>query len=123
TIGLEEVGIERTQSHRWQQIAALPSSAFETYIAETKAQAAELTTAGALRLARDLRKLDGQQQRQTDATSFLTRRVCCVDASTTVPRDRASGAISLRAKIARSCRTLLHAWHHSMAWHRAPSKT
>lgn len=46
---LSELGIEKTQSHRWQRIAAVPDEAFEQYIAE-KRETGEITTAGALKL-------------------------------------------------------------------------
>lgn len=47
---LDNLGIERTQSHRWQRIADIPNDTFETFIEEQKEQG-EVTTAGALRLA------------------------------------------------------------------------
>lgn len=48
---LQELGIEATQSHRWQRIASIPDADFERHISETKEQAKELTTASLLRLA------------------------------------------------------------------------
>lgn len=49
---LSELGIEKTQSYRWQQIASLPEDVFENHIAETKAQGNELTSSSVLRVAR-----------------------------------------------------------------------
>ena len=47
---MADLGIDYNQSKRWQLIAGLPEPAFETYIAETKAHAQELMSAGALPL-------------------------------------------------------------------------
>lgn len=48
---LSHLGVERHQSSRWQRIAALPEPTFEGYIASTRGER-ELTTAGALKLAK-----------------------------------------------------------------------
>ena len=50
-IGLSELGIGLTQSHRWQQLARLDDAVFEDHIQQAKDEGRELTTAGALRLA------------------------------------------------------------------------
>lgn len=49
---LEELGIEKMQSSRWQTIASLPVEVFEEHITETKAEGRELTTAGVIRVAK-----------------------------------------------------------------------
>ena len=46
-------GVSRKQSSRWQQEASIPEAVFESYIAETKAAGAELTSTGVLRLAKE----------------------------------------------------------------------
>jgi N6-adenosine-specific RNA methylase IME4 len=52
---LTELGIEKTQSHRWQRIASLPDKVFEQYITNGKASdKKEMTTKGALQLAAQL---------------------------------------------------------------------
>jgi hypothetical protein len=51
-----EMGIERTQAHRWQQIAALPEGDFERHIAESRAAGGELSTEGVVRLAAAARR-------------------------------------------------------------------
>ena len=51
---LEETDTTRQAAARWQKIAALPDDQFEEYIAETKAERAELTTTGILRFEREL---------------------------------------------------------------------
>ena len=43
---LAEIGIKKTQAHRWQTIAKLPDEKFEEYIDTTKKQGDELTSAG-----------------------------------------------------------------------------
>lgn len=53
---LSDIGITKEQSHVFQQIATIPDAKFEEFIAEKKGAVdnaiAELTTAGALRLAK-----------------------------------------------------------------------
>jgi len=51
---LASFGLDATSSHRWQSIAAIPDPEFEAYLADS----AELTTAGALVLAKRLRQAD-----------------------------------------------------------------
>ncbi len=58
---LSDLGIEKTQSHRWQKVASLPEAVFEEKIEETKQAGEELTTARMLRVAHDL---DVQEKRE-----------------------------------------------------------
>lgn len=53
-LNLSDVGIDRSQAHRWQQIATIPTNDFEKYIVGTKETGKELTTAGALKLAKKI---------------------------------------------------------------------
>jgi N6-adenosine-specific RNA methylase IME4 len=62
---LPELGIERTQAHRWQELAELPDETFEQFKAEARADGGEITTAGALRLAR-LTRIAEARQRQPE---------------------------------------------------------
>lgn len=48
---LESLGIEKTQSSRFQKIAQLPSEEFETWVAGCRESGEEMTQASALRLA------------------------------------------------------------------------
>jgi hypothetical protein len=52
TTTLDDLGISKIQSHRWQREAALPEDAFQTYITETRAKGEELTSAAVLHQAR-----------------------------------------------------------------------
>jgi len=61
---LEETDTTRQAAARWQKIAALPDDQFEEYIAETKAERAELTTTGILRFERELARAAVAQERQ-----------------------------------------------------------
>lgn len=45
---LDEIGIEKTASHRWQKLAAVPEPKFERFIFEANEEKRELTTADAL---------------------------------------------------------------------------
>jgi hypothetical protein len=49
---LADLGINYSQSSRWQTLANLPEETVERYIAETNARGDELTSAGLLRLAK-----------------------------------------------------------------------
>lgn len=59
---LEELGIEKTQSHRWQRQAAVPEEDFERWVAQTRTAGGEITGTGLHRLAtvvaRDARMAD-----------------------------------------------------------------
>lgn len=59
---LSDIGLSRKQSSTFQQIASIPDDTFEEFIAEKKQAVnnavAELTTTGAVRLARSLKDKD-----------------------------------------------------------------
>jgi len=55
---LSDLGIEKWQAARWQQIAEMPQGNFEQYLAETRSEQAEVTTAGVLRLAQLIRRMN-----------------------------------------------------------------
>lgn len=52
-VKLDDLGITKDQSSRWQVTAAIPDRDFEKYVAETKSGRGEVTTAGLLRVAKD----------------------------------------------------------------------
>ena len=52
---LSELGVSRNQSSRWQLIASVPKDLFESYVAKSKGSDALLSSAGVLRLARELK--------------------------------------------------------------------
>jgi len=49
---LEDIGITKDQSSRWQLAAAISEREFEKYVAQTKSTYGEVTTAGLLRVAK-----------------------------------------------------------------------
>src|SRR5208283_4421457 len=53
---LRDLGIDANKSSRWQTISEIPEEAFEHYIQTTKSKEAELTSSGALLLARELER-------------------------------------------------------------------
>jgi N6-adenosine-specific RNA methylase IME4 len=63
---LSELGISRSQSSRWQRIASLPEAAFESYIELALESRREMTTAGALKLAKQTRDVVGPLPRLPD---------------------------------------------------------
>lgn len=56
TLNLSDLGLHKMQSRRWQLAAAIPDERFEQHVAEVRDAGKELTSAGVLRLARQLRK-------------------------------------------------------------------
>ena len=53
-VKLEDLGISKDQSSRWQLIARVPDKAFELHVSSVKESAAELTTSSVVKLARQL---------------------------------------------------------------------
>lgn len=51
---LAELGLTKKQSHRWQQAARIPVKQFEAFLAETRGQQKEITSAAVRRLAAKL---------------------------------------------------------------------
>lgn len=49
---LEDVGVSKKQSHRWQRIASVPEDEFEAHVEATKVGGKELTSAGVLNVAK-----------------------------------------------------------------------
>lgn len=68
---LSHLGIEKTASARWQRLASIGEEEFERHIAERR-QVGELTTAGALKFAKQLRQ-PGKQEAAED------QKGCTVD--------------------------------------------
>lgn len=52
-IKLEDLGVTKDQSSRWQLTASIPERDFEKYVTSTKSELGEVTTAGLLRVAKD----------------------------------------------------------------------
>jgi hypothetical protein len=50
---LADLGIEKTQSHRYQLVASIPENILNGFIEKTQADGKELTTASVLRLAKE----------------------------------------------------------------------
>lgn len=70
---LADLGIEKTQSHRWQSLAAIPEAAFEAHIQETKEAGREITTAGLQKVAKVMKKQEKRETiRQSAAESVTT---------------------------------------------------
>jgi len=60
---LADLGIEKTQSHRWQQIASVPEPVFEKYIEEgRKSELNELTSSNLFTIAKFYRKAEQAEE-------------------------------------------------------------
>ena len=51
---LRDLGVSRSESSRWQQVAAIPPEVRSRYVEETKAAKGEVSTAGLLRYIKDV---------------------------------------------------------------------
>lgn len=72
---LNELGIDRMDSSRWQQVASLPEGAFEQHIKETKQDGKELTTSSVLRKAKDvIREQTHRWQKLAEMPRCQTKR-------------------------------------------------
>lgn len=62
TTKLSDLGINKTQSSRWQKLAAVPEDQFEQAVAAAKEVAGEVTTAAMLRIEKENRKTIKSEQ-------------------------------------------------------------
>lgn len=65
TLTLEDLGVGKHQSSRWQQIASIQEEDFEAWLSERKAANKELTSASLLRLANGRRNLPERESRRS----------------------------------------------------------
>lgn len=63
---LEDIGITRSDSSRWQMISHLPEQIFEQHIATCNERKEELTFAGLLQVAKRYEKSQKQEQQDTE---------------------------------------------------------
>jgi N6-adenosine-specific RNA methylase IME4 len=71
-VTLEELGISKDQSSRWQLIARLPEKAFERHILGVKESATELTTSSVVKLARQLSPRKNPKPKVVDGGQVVT---------------------------------------------------
>ena len=77
---LSDLGIGKTQDHRWRTEASLPEANFEKYVASTKGAKRELTSSGLYRLAkRRKRELERKSPGVIDPISLDSVRLICGD--------------------------------------------
>jgi hypothetical protein len=74
TLKLEDLGISRDQSRRWQFVASVSDDEFSAYLAETTGQGREITSAGLLRVARRLQSKSNSPRRKTAQGVLSTAR-------------------------------------------------
>jgi len=74
---LSDLGIDGNKSSRWQRISEIPEDSFEDYIQTTKSREVELTSSGALLLAREIerqRKIQDIEERIEKPPSLPDQR-------------------------------------------------
>jgi hypothetical protein len=64
TLKLEEVGLSRLQSSRWQLEGSVPEQVFEAYVVKARDEHKELTARGLIRLAKGYRERPPKPQRK-----------------------------------------------------------
>lgn len=62
-VTLDEIGVSKDQSSRWQLAAVVPEKTFARYVEETVREHGEVTTAGLVRIARDIRSKQKQREK------------------------------------------------------------
>ena len=68
---LKELKVSKTESSNWQNIANIPQDDFEEHIEKTKKRKAELTTAGVLSLAKDIKRDALRKERSEQGKSAI----------------------------------------------------
>ena len=76
---LEDVGISRNQSSRWQKVAEVPEEKLEEHMASMREGGGEITTNGVLRLANSLRRDEKARGLESSPLPTGTFRVIYVD--------------------------------------------
>ncbi len=67
---LEDVGVTKDQSSRWQLTAAVPEKEFDRYVSRTREESGEVTTAGLIRIANELRAKQKKRQKGAEAEAI-----------------------------------------------------
>lgn len=94
---LDEIGITKDQSSRWQQLASMPDEHFETAVATAKDTAGQVTTAFMLREAEKL-KPDQQAQRGVMKCSVFGRPMSWIESRNEMPTSHRSHDTTLAIK-------------------------
>ncbi|MFN3194026.1 MAG: hypothetical protein ACE361_26190 [Aureliella sp.] len=72
-VTLSDIGVTKDQSSRWQLTAAVPEKRFEEYVDTTRNESGEVTTAGLVRIAREIKAK--QRSKSSDVTEDVTNCV------------------------------------------------
>jgi len=70
----EEQGIDKSQAHRWQRLASIPHQAFEDWVSKVS----EITTVGALQVARQYQREKASFFRKTSMFREVTGRYAVI---------------------------------------------
>ena len=73
---LEESDINRMTAHRWQTVAQVPDEVFEEHVATVQQEQRELTSAGLLRLASEIKQAAEAVAPTPDSYNFCYRIEC-----------------------------------------------
>lgn len=67
-LSLDDLGISRSQSRKWQLVASIPEAEFDRFLARKKSDAEEITLAEALRMARCKPQSNANRQVKSQGT-------------------------------------------------------
>lgn len=69
---LADIGVSKDQSSRWQLTATVPEKQFENYVDQTRADSGEVTTAGLVRIARELKAKQKSRKAEQDSVADIS---------------------------------------------------
>lgn len=96
---LEDIGISKDQSSRWQLSAVVSDKRFERYLSETQSAKEEVTTAGLMKIAREIRAKERQrkQEKANDSSNQPSDCEVVTDLNDLLTAERSFGCIYVDA--------------------------
>ena len=99
-VKLDDIGIDKDKSCRWQQMASIPESVFEDHIAETIGTEEELTSASLLNIAQNIKIKQREEDRKQNISESKTLSpeesgIYCADCLNYMREHMADGIVDL----------------------------